>query len=481
METKTTSQTKETGLKQIRPIPISIAIMIGSFIGLFSETALNMAFTNIMEDFQIDATAVQWLTTGYLLVLGILVPISALLLQWFTTRQLFSASLFFSIIGTLVAALAPSFELLLTARVIQAIGTGLLLPLMTNVILVIFPPHKRGTVMGLMGLVIMCAPAVGPTLSGLIVDSFSWHAIFWICLPLLVFTFCFGLVYMQNVSTITKPKIDILSVLLSSVGFGGIVFGFSNAGEGAGAWGEPAVLMPLIVGVVGLILFSIRQMRMEQPMLNLRVFKFPMFTIGLVMVFLCMMLILSVSILLPMYLKGSLLLTAFAAGLLLLPGGIVNGIMSPVTGRLFDKHGPKYLVIPGFVITTILAYLFSGVSTSTSQPIIIIMHTCLFIGVAMIMMPAQTNGLNQLPRHFYPDGAAVMNTLQQIAGAIGTAVTVSIMAAGQESYMATADAANPQALSEALTVGVQNAFMFACIASVIGLVLSFFIKRVEVK
>ncbi|MNW37926.1 putative multidrug resistance protein EmrY [compost metagenome] len=479
METNT--QTQQTKQQQIKPIPIAIAIMIGSFIGLFSETALNMAFTNIMEDFHIDASAVQWLTTGYLLVLGILVPISALLLQWFSTRQLFSASLIFSIAGTVVAALSPNFEILLIARVIQAIGTGLLLPLMTNVILIVFPPEKRGTIMGMMGLVIMCAPAIGPTLSGLIVDSFSWNAIFWICLPLLIFTFCFGLVYMQNVSTITKPGIDILSIILSSIGFGGIVFGFSNAGEGAGAWGEPGVLVPLIAGVIGLVLFSIRQFKMEQPMLNLRVFKFSMFTIGLLMVFLCMMLILSVAILLPMYLKGSLLITAFAAGLVLLPGGIVNGIMSPITGRLFDKYGPKYLVIPGFVITTLLAYLFSNVSTETSQLTIIIMHTCLFIGVAMIMMPAQTNGLNQLPRHFYPVGAAVMNTLQQIAGAIGTAVTVSIMAAGQERYMATADATNPQVLSEALTIGVQNAFLFACIASAIGLVVAFFIKRVEIK
>lgn len=464
---------------KIRPIPIAVSLMIGAFIGLFSETALNMAFTNIMTDFHIDAHAVQWLTTGYLLVLGILVPVSALLLQWFTTRQLFNASLIFSIIGTIVAALSPNFELLLVARVIQAIGTGLLLPLMTNVILVIFPPHKRGSVMGLMGLVIMFAPAVGPTLSGFIVDRLGWQSIFWISLPLLALTFVFGLVYMQNVSTITKPKIDILSIFLSSIGFGGIVFGFSSAGEGAGSWGEPGVFIPIAIGAIALVLFAVRQLRMKQPMLNLRVFKFPMFSIGVLMVFLCMMLILSTSILLPMYLKGGLLLTAFAAGLVLLPGGIINGLMSPVTGRLFDKFGPKFLVIPGFIITTILSYLFTNVTTETPQTTIIIMHTCIFIGVAMIMMPAQTNGLNQLPRAYYPDGSAVMNTLQQIAGAIGTAVAVSIMVAGQASYVPSAGTTNPMA--EALTSGVQNAFMLAFVASIIGLIASFFIKRVNVK
>lgn len=469
-------------MPQIRPIPITIAIMISAFIGLFSETALNMAFTNIMTEFSIGASAVQWLTTGYLLVLGILVPVTALLMQWFTTRQLFSASLLFSIVGTLIAAFAPSFEIIMFARVIQAAGTALLLPLMTTVILVIFPPSSRGTVMGMMGLVIMLAPAAGPTLSGLIVDTIGWQAIFWICLPLLVCAFIFGLIYMQNVSAITKPKIDVLSIILSSIGFGGIVFGFSNAGEGAAAWGEAAVLVPLIIGVISLALFSIRQMKMDKPMLNLRVFKFPMFTYGLVMVFLCMMLILASSILLPMLLKGGLMLTAFTAGLVLLPGGIVNGIMSPITGRLFDKYGPKYLVIPGFVITTVFAYLFSNVTTDSSQLSIILMHTCLFVGVAMIMMPAQTNALNELPKQYYPDGAAIMSTLQQIAGAIGTAIAVSIMASGQQSYMASAaDPTNPKLMAEALTSGVQNAFLFALVASIIGLIVSFFIKRVNVK
>ena len=337
--------------------------------------------------------------------------------------------------------------------------------------------------MGMVGLVIMCAPAVGPTLSGMIVDSLGWQFIFWICLPLLLFTFTFGMIFMQNVSTITKPKIDLLSIILSSIGFGGIVFGFSSAGEGAGSWGEPAVLIPILVGAISLALFAIRQFRMEQPMLNLRVFKHPMFSLGVLMVFLCMMLILSSAILLPMYLKGGLLLSALTAGLILLPGGFINGLMSPITGRLFDKYGPKYLVIPGFIITTVFAYLFTNVNTDTAPLTVIIMHSCLFIGVAMIMMPSQTNGLNQLPKQYYPDGAAVMNTLQQIAGAIGTAVAVSLMSAGQASYIASAgqvDPNDPLVMSQALTAGVQNAFLFALTASGIGLIVSFFIKRVKV-
>jgi len=455
------------------------ALIVAAFIGLFSETALNMAFTNIMTEFSVESSDVQWLTTGYLLVLGILVPVSALLLQWFTTRQLFVTSLLFSIIGSIVAAIAPNFEILLFARVIQAIGTALLLPLMTNTILVIFPPNKRGAAMGMMGLVIMFAPAVGPTFSGLIVDKLSWHWIFWISTVLLLFALVLGLFFLRNVSTITKPKIDILSIILSTIGFGGIVYGFSAAGEGAGEWLQKGVLLPIVIGTISLTLFSIRQFKMEQPMINLRVFKFSMFTLGVIMVFAAMMLILASAILLPLYLKGSLLLTAFTAGLVLLPGGLVNGLMSPFAGTLFDKYGPKFLVIPGFIMTTITTFFLSDITTTTSTTIIIILHTCLFIGIALIMMPAQTNGLNQLPPAFYPDGSAVMNTLSQIAGAIGTAVAVSIMAAGQENYNTNLKSMpNAETMAEALTAGIQNAFLFALIASIIGLIVSLFIKKV---
>lgn len=473
---------KQAEAKEIKVLPIMVSLLVSGFIGMFSETALNMALSDLMKELQVSAATVQWLTTGYLLVLGILVPVSGLLLQWFTTRQLFTATLCFSILGTFIAAIAPNFSFLLFARVIQAVGTGLLLPLMFNTILVIFPPHKRGAAMGTIGLVIMFAPAIGPTISGLVVEHLSWHWIFWISLPFLLFALVFGMAYMQNVSTITKPKIDPLSIILSTIGFGGIVFGFSNAGEGEGGWTSPTVIVSLTAGLVSLLLFTIRQLSMERPMINLRVFKYPMFTMGLLMVFICMMVILSSMLLLPMYLQGGLALSGFVAGLLLLPGGIINGLMSPLTGRLFDKYGPRWLVIPGFIIISIILWFFSDVTTTSTVITIIVLHTCLMIGISMIMMPAQTNGLNQLPREFYPDGTAIMNTLQQIAGAIGTAVAVSIMAAGQHDYLQSAkDPANPAIIPNALTAGIQQAFVFAMIVALVGLVCALFIKRVKVK
>ena len=464
----------------IRTTPILIAFLIAGFIGLFSETALNMALGDLIEEFSVSPSTIQWLTTGYLLTLGILVPVSGLLIQWFSTRQLFFASLVFSIIGTLIAAIAPGFGLLLVARVIQAIGTALLLPLMFNTILLIFPVHKRGATMGLMGLVIMFAPAIGPTVSGLILEHLTWNWIFWISLPFLVFALLFGLVYMQNVSPITKPKIDIPSIILSTIGFGGIVYGFSMAGDKG--WGSAIVLITLIVGLIGLLSFSLRQLKMEKPMIDLNVMKFPMFTLGLITVFLAFMVILSSMILLPLYLQTGMALAAFTAGLVLLPGGVLNGIMSPITGRIFDKYGPRGLVTPGFIIMIVVLWFLSNVTTETTITTIIVLHSLLMVGVSLVMMPAQTNGLNQLPKDLYPDGTALMNTLQQVSGAIGTTVAITIMSASQKSYMLEVEnPLDPTVIGAALTAGVQDAFIFGLLLAVVGLVVSLFIKNAREK
>ncbi|RAS82244.1 DHA2 family efflux MFS transporter permease subunit [Priestia endophytica] len=465
----------------IKALPIITSFLIAGFIGLFSETALNMALRDLITGFGIHETTAQWLTTGYLLTLGVLVPISGLILQWFTTRQLFITSLVFSIIGTFIAAVAPTFSVLMIARVVQAVGTALLLPLMFNTILVIIPPHKRGRSMGLIGLVIMFAPAVGPTVSGLILKTLTWHWIFWISLPLLIVALVFGAFFMQNVTKPTKPKIDVFSIVLSTIGFGGIVYGFSSAGEGGG-WGSSNVIFAIAIGVVALVAFSIRQVKMDKPMLNLNAFKYPMFVLGLLLILVCMMVMLSAMMILPLYLQTSLALTTFAAGLMLLPGGIINGILSPVMGGLFDRFGPKWLVIPGLVIVAGTMYGFSTVTLETSTGFIVGLHIALMVGISMIMMPAQTNGLNQLPPELYPDGTAIMNTLQQVAGAIGTAIGISILSSGRRSFLETvSDQKDPINQLLAFTNGVQHAFIFAIIVAVIGLVISFFIKRVNVE
>ncbi|WP_373876519.1 MDR family MFS transporter [Paenibacillus spongiae] len=455
--------------------PIVAALIIGAFVAILNETLLNIAFPDLMKEFGIGPSTIQWLSTVYMLVIGILVPVTALLQQWFTTRQMFLSAMILFLAGTVICAAAPSFELLLVGRIVQALGTGLMLPVMMNTILVIYPPENRGAAMGMIGLVIMFGPAIGPTLSGFIIDHLSWRWLFILVIPLAIFSILFASMFLRNVTDLTKPKVDILSIVLSSIGFGGIVYGFSKAGEGS--WSDPAVVWTLVAGGIGLILFIIRQLIVREPILDLRAFKYPMFSIVTVLLLVLMMTLFSTMILLPLFLQTALLMTAFKAGLTLMPGGVVNGIMAPISGKLFDKFGPRVLIIPGLVLVLISIFFFKDISVETTAGYVVTLHIVLMIGISMVMMPAQTTGLNQLPRHLYPHGTAILNTLQQVAGAIGTALFISIMSSGTKNYFAS----NPQATeAEGLVAGLQDAFLIAFLVGIIALVIGLFIKRVNV-
>lgn len=467
--------------KQLKTIPIMAALLTSGFMGMFSETALNMALNDLMKEFEISASIAQWLTTGYLLVLGILIPVSGLLIKRFSTRKLFITSLSFSITGLLVAAVSPSFSVLLSGRIIQAIGTGLLLPLLFHTVLILFPPWKRGTAMGLVGLVMMFAPATGPAAAGIIIDYFNWHMVFWLVIPFLVFALLFGLAFLPNLSATSKQKIDVLSVILSTIGFGGIVFGFSYAGGNEG-WSSPVVLASLVTGCIAMVIYVFRQLSIREPVLHLEVFKHPMFSLGIAVTLFANIIIFSANILLPLYLLGGLGLPASKAGLLLLPGGIINGIMSMVSGRIFDRSGPRGLVIGGFMISTIAVWFFSTIGSSTNVYLIIFFFMLLMVSMSMVTTPSQTNGINQLKPHLYPDGTAIVNSMIQTSGAIGTAIAASILSVSQSSFLShAADPSNAENQAEALIAGVQNAFSFAILISIIGLVCSLFIKRVKVK
>jgi MFS transporter, DHA2 family, lincomycin resistance protein len=462
-----------TQIQVKNPKIMAFILMFGTFIGLFGETALNMALSNIMEQYSITAGTGQWLTTGYLLVLAILVPISALLMKWFSTRQLVIGGLIISLLGAMVAALSLNFTMLLIGRIVQAFGTGILIPVMTSVLLIIFPVHKRGVVMGIMGLVITLGPALGPTLSGVIISSLGWSYIFWISAILYAVLTLFAVAKIVNVSDITKPKIDFSSIALSTIGFGGLIYALATMAEVAIS--SPQVWVPFLVGIIALVLFGIRQMKMDQPMVNLRVFKFPMFTIGTAMMFLGILIILSTGILLPLYLKGALLFSAAMAGLILLPGNAVNFIMSPIVGALFDKFGPRVFVISGSIIIVIANFMFmTVVSAATPAWQIIAAFMILFFGLTMVMMPSQTNALNQLPRELYADGSAAMNTLNQVAGAAGTAIAITLFTAGQTGYVMDFPNASEQVV---LAAGIQYTFYFLTGISVVVLICSLFVKK----
>src|SRR5690625_1486712 len=269
--------------------PIMISLIIGAFFAILNETLLNIALTTLMKEFDITVTQVQWMATGFMLMMGIVIPASAVLLQWFTTRQMFLTTMTIFTLGTIICALAPTFSVLIIGRFFQAVGTGLLVPIIFNTFLLIYPPHRRGAVMGVVGFVIMFAPAIGPTLSGVIVQYLGWCYLFITVIPFAIFSIIFAYKYLLNVSEVTKPKVDWLSIILSTIGFGGVVFGFSSVGDKEAGFLAPIVLVSIFVGLVSLVIFCFRQLKLEEPVLDIRVFKYPMFSLGVVFFFIIIM------------------------------------------------------------------------------------------------------------------------------------------------------------------------------------------------
>ncbi|ASN03532.1 MDR family MFS transporter [Virgibacillus necropolis] len=461
-------------------MPIMLSLIIGAFFAILNETLLNIALTTLMEEFSVSITTVQWMATGFMLVMGIVIPMSAALMQWFTTRQMFLGTMTVFTIGTAICSIAPTFSVLLAGRILQAVGTGLLIPIIFNTFLLIYPPRRRGAVMGIVGLVIMFAPAIGPTLSGIIVEHLGWRYLFITVIPFAIFSIAFAYKYLINVSEVTKPKVDALSIIFSTAGFGGIVFGFSSAGGSEDGFLSPVAYMPIIIGVIALLFFSFRQFKLEEPLLDLRVFKFPMYTLGVMMFFIIIMAMFASEIILPVYMQGPLALTAATAGLVLLPGSLLNGLLSPVMGKLFDKVGPRALMIPASFLLCGTMFIMTTLDINTPVWVIVVGYILLMVSVSAIMMPAETNGLNQLPKHLYPHGTAVMTTLQPVAGAIGVSAFISIMNAKKNSVLDKAANPNdPFTVSKAMVSGVELVYLIALGFTIVALIVSFFVYRAE--
>ncbi|MEI7028035.1 DHA2 family efflux MFS transporter permease subunit [Paenibacillus sp. y28] len=456
-----------------------MVMILGVFVAILNETLLTVALPKIMADIGIEPSTAQWLTTGYLLVIGVLIPVTAFLMQRFTTRSLFLTAMGLFTAGTCIAAISPGFALLFAGRVLQAAGTGLLFPLLTNVVFSIVPMEKRGSAMGTIGIVITFAPAIGPTLSGIIVEHFSWRVLFYGVVPIAIFVILFAMMRLKNVTETTKPRIDVLSLLLSTVGFGGIVYGFSSAGEGHGGWTGAQVIAPVALGAVSLGLFIWRQLTLKEPLLNLKVFTYHVFRMSTLIMMVVMMAMFSAMLLLPMFLQNSLGYTSFEAGLVMLPGGIIMGIMSPITGRLFDKFGAKWLAVVGLTLIGNTLWQFAYLNLSTSYSTIMIFNTLLMLGISMLMMPVMTNALNELPPALYTHGTAIISTLQQVAGAIGTALLVTMMTNSSRRFLESAEATTDQSMLKILAqmAGMKSAFLLAFGLVTMAWLTAFFLKR----
>lgn len=459
---------------------VILAVMLaGAFVAILNETLLNVALPRIMHDFHVTANTVQWLTTVYMLTNGVLIPVTAFLVQKVSTRALFLTGMGLFAVGSLVAGIAPAFFVLVIARVVQASGAAIVLPLLMNVILAVYPMEQRGAAMGLVGLVITFAPAIGPTLSGWLVDHYSWHLLFFIVLPIAMADLGFAYVALPNVLTLTNPRIDMVSIVLSTVGFGGLLYGFSDAGTAG--WHSATVFGSLSAAVAALALFLWRQLRLPVPMLEFRVFRVRAFTLSTIITIMVFMSMFSAMLLLPLYLQNDRGFSPFSSGLLVMPGAIAMGIMSPIAGKIFDRVGGRWLGVVGSVLLAAALLRFTVVGAATSYLSLMIAFVCMMLGMSLIMMPVMTAGLNRLPAHLYPHGTAVSNTLQQVAGAVGTALLVTVMTEGAKSWMASHDRGSSANLltlaSQASIHGMDRAFLVAAFFAVISLVLCFFVQN----
>ncbi|MCM3668321.1 DHA2 family efflux MFS transporter permease subunit [Mesobacillus maritimus] len=475
------------------PYGMIAILFIGAFVAILNETLLNVALPSIMNEFEVSPTSVQWLTNGYMLINGILIPASAFFIQRFKNKSLFMTAMTLFTIGTLVASLAPVFEVLLVARLIQAAGSAVMMPLLMNVMLTAFPIEKRGTAMGMFGLVMVVAPALGPTLSGWVVEHYGWRMLFNIVLPFSVLTIVLAIFKLKNITPQREIKLDVLSLVLSSFAFGGLLYGFSSAGDKG--WSDPIVYGTIVVGAVCLVILILRQLRMDDPMLKFQIFKYPMFALSSAISIVISIAMFSGMILIPIYIQTIRGISPFESGLLMLPGALVMGFMSPITGRLFDKYGARMMAIIGLVVVVVTNYYFTQLDMTTSYFSIMLLFAVRSFGMSMTMMPVMTNGLNQLPMMDNPHGTALNNTLQQVSGAIGSALLITVMnnrtEAKAEELAAEAMANPPVGLSEqamaemqtqlmnqAMLEGINFAFLIATFITVVALILAFFIKRV---
>ena len=446
---------------------VMAVLLSGAFVIILNQTLLNTALPAFMRGFGITAASAQWVTTIFMLVNGIMIPVTAFLIQKFTTRGLFLTAMGLFIAGTIVCATAPIYPALLLGRALQASAGGMIMPLMQTILFAIFPLHKRGAAMGTFGLVISFAPAIGPSLSGWIVDEFPWQTLFYMMLPIAIIDVIIAYFILQNVTERTFPRLDVPSIILSCLGFGGLLFGFGGAGDAG--WTSPSVFVPLIVGAVTLTFFVHRQLTIEEPILELRILRNPVFTLNTALGMIVFIAMIGGMLIIPLYMQNMREFTAMESGLALLPGAAVMGLMSPVTGRIFDAVGAKWLAITGFALLTGSTFMLSTLSLETSFTYIASVNAVRMLGTAMVIMPVTTAALNQLPQRLIPHGAALNNTLRQIAASVGTAVLVTVMVASSR---------DPEVYGAAGQIhGANVAFKVAGTISVLGFIGSFFIKN----
>lgn len=461
-------------------------LLAAAFVAILNETTMGVAIPHLIGDLGITAVQAQWLTTAFMLTMAVVIPTTGFLLRRFTTRAMFAAAMGLFSAGTLIALLAPGFEVLVAARVVQASGTAIMMPLLMTTLMDVVPPHLRGRMMGRVSIVMSLAPAIGPTLSGVILDTLNWRWIFAIVLPIALITLAVGVRWIHNLGERTHAPIDVLSVVLSAFGFGGLVFGLSQIGGGGHGGADAAaqaaadaanttLVVALSIGVVALGLFLWRQtvlQRHDDALLDLRIFRSGNFSLSVAHFAVMSLAFFGTITALPLYLQGPLGLSTTESGLIVLPGAVAMGVLGPFIGRIYDRWGTRVLLVPGTIIVIAVLWTFTTLTESTPVWFILLTQTVLSIGLAMSFTPLFTASLGSLTPKYYSYGSATVSTVQQVAGAAGVAVLISIMAS--RTGTALAEGAETAAAGAA---GARSAFLVAAIIALPLLVSAFLIRK----
>jgi len=463
------------GLIPAKDMAVIWVLLTAAFVAILNETTMGMAIPHLISDLAITPIAAQWVTSAFMLTMAVVIPITGFLLRRFTTRQMFLGAMVLFSAGTLIAALAPGFAVLLVARVVQASGTAVMMPLLMTTIMNLVPAASRGRMMGRVSIVMSLAPAIGPTMSGFLLDHFGWRAIFVVVLPIALVAMFIGWRWLTNVGETMHAPIDLLSVVLSAFGFGGLVFGLSQIGGlGKGASWAPMVIA-LAVGAVGLALFLARQVRLQRDddaLLDLRVFASKDFTLSMIQMFLLSLAFFGSITVIPLFLQDALQLKALDAGLVVLPGALAMGLLGPVIGRIYDSHGTRILLIPGSILASSMLWLFTTLTVESSIWLVLVAQTLLSVGLALSFTPLFTASLASLKPKFYSYGSAVIGTIQQVAGAAGIAVMMAV-------FTAVVNAGGGTEVPAAVAAGTRTSVTIGAIIATVTIVGAFIIRKPE--
>lgn len=449
-------------------------LLISTFVVILNETIMGVAIPRLMDSLHVPASSAQWLTTAFLLTMATVIPVTGFMLQRFNTRPIFILAMSLFSLGTLAATMAPGLNSLVAARVIQACGTAIMMPLLMTSLMTLVPMELRGRTMGNVSIVISVAPAIGPTISGIVLNYLHWRWLFILVLPIALGALALGARQIENVTTPRYAPLDLLSVILSGLAFGGLVYGISTLGEVAGPGALP-IWIPLVVGAISMIVFIFRQLSLQKldgALLDLRTFRSRNFTVCVILMALLMGALFGVIIVLPIYLQNVLALGTLGTGLLLLPGGLLMGLLAPRVGRIYDRVGPRPLIIPSIFIVSAVLWAMTLLGPHTPPGYILAGHIVMSAGFAGLFTPLFTTSLSSVPPMLYSHGSATLGSIQQVAGAAGVALLVALFSS--RSARLISEGLNA---TDALSGGIRAAFLAAALLSLVAIVCIFFVQR----